>query len=552
MSAPEYPTGHAMGSPEAPDPTSVGGGEPRSGEGAEPLLGHFAESFGNHAPISGPEAASEMADIVRPNWWGADRYTVRDNLRLITHDDRLRYCGAHSIRTFGTVDVRLGEPAPGKKRGRVSIRGLASCGRWYTCPFCGAHLATRRRTEIEQGIAAAVEQGLVVALLTLTVRHSKRDALRPLLDGLGDGWKAVGQDKAVRRLRREIGWVGYIRVLELTIGPSGWHPHYHFLVFFDPEAATVPWEDGEVDPAVLEGLGKATLRSWKAGVKRAKLRAPNRRAYDLKVLADPRAEVPAYMTKSILGRSLSPESVERVGSIAYEMTGAMSKTGKALPSGQVLRRTNWDLIEAAADDATVLARYQLLRPGVDMAALIVDIRREATQAELATELGVDTKTGEVVTVGMVVDAVTDDIELFWELEEAFKGRAMTVWSQGLKSRFGVADVTDAEVFQDVIGLPRSGVSKIQRDQRWEALRTATATAKDEYDGAVKFCEENQIDWLDPDDPLLIVDRQFRTWMGQKGRDEANRMLDALRLQQQQAAAGQGTGHGDDERDEAVA
>ena len=467
--------------------TSNLGGEARSAEGAQPLLGNIAESFGN--PLLDRGASARRAE----------RYRVRDQLRRITRDDRLKWCGAHSIRALGSVDVRRSAGPDGPV---VGVSGLASCGRWYSCPFCAARIAARRREEIAQGVAAAVADGLVVAMLTLTVRHKASDALHTLLEALSAGWTAVGQDKAVRRLRKALGWVGYVRVLEMTFGLHGWHPHLHFLVFLDASVAEGGWgEDAEtgawrIDLFQLEALGQATLRSWKAGVTRLGLRSPNRHGMDLRVLAAPTEEVADYLTK--MGAvEMSADTAERVRSASFEMTGSMHKQGKALPSGRVLSRTSWDVVRSAAEGA---------------AAFVAG--------------------GELVSA----------IERFWELEEALKGRAMTVWSKGLKQRFCIGEQTDDAIVQEelsgpeatVIGLPLEGVRRTQAKGWWHGL--TSSVLRQGRAGGAAFCDRHGIEWLEPDDPTLIADRVYRQWHGESGWWAAQDMARAIHEQRAVAAA----------------
>lgn len=528
----EYPAGYPSATPDPePDGGLEDGGEARRAEGAEPLLGNLAESFGN------PTAEEGYEDPVSRRQ--AERYIVRDQLRLVTRDERLRYCGAHSIRALGSVDIRRTViPVRTKKGGTrneavVGVSGLASCGRWYTCPFCGAQIAARRRAEIEKGVAAAVKMGLVVAMMTLTVRHSRRHELALLLDALAKGLKAVGDDKSVRKLRREIGWAGYIRVVECTHGQHGWHPHYHFVVFFDREAATVDWECDEVPDELLAELGKATLRAWKAGVVKAGLRAPTSRGYDMRILVDPGAEVAAYGVKSILGKELGAESVHRVSKAAYEMTGSMTKDGKVLPSGKVLSRTTWDIVSSAAGDARRIAGlHRTLSGGPRGLQKILDEADRSSDEELDAEV-VDQETGEIVTLRMVMDAVTDDVRLFWELEAAMKGRAMVVWSKGLKSRFGINELTDEEIVEQelsgpestVMGLTRDGINATQSRQMWHGLKTAVKHGSKA--GGIAFADAHGIDWVEPDDPTLVVDRTARTWQGDDARRTAQEQRDLL-------------------------
>jgi len=81
----------------------------------------------------------------------------------------------------------------------------------------------------------AVNQGLNIAMLTLTVPHYAKDHLRDVLDGISSALRKLKDRRAFKRLAQEIGLVGNIRTLEVTYGVNGWHPHFHILLFTKSE-----------------------------------------------------------------------------------------------------------------------------------------------------------------------------------------------------------------------------------------------------------------------------------------------------------------------------
>lgn len=82
-----------------------------------------------------------------------------------------------------------------------------------------------------EGVANAVDEGLHVAFVTLTAHHGPDDALAPLWESVRKAATAMFQGRRGTAWRDRIGYAGRITAHEVTVGPSGWHPHVHLLVF---------------------------------------------------------------------------------------------------------------------------------------------------------------------------------------------------------------------------------------------------------------------------------------------------------------------------------
>lgn len=73
----------------------------------------------------------------------------------------------------------------------ASYQGLMTCGSVWLCPRCSAVIAHTRAAEIAAAVRECHRQGGKVYLLTLTMRHTSKDRLAQLWDGLSVGWRAA-------------------------------------------------------------------------------------------------------------------------------------------------------------------------------------------------------------------------------------------------------------------------------------------------------------------------------------------------------------------------
>jgi hypothetical protein len=159
---------------------------------------------------------------------------------------RVRSCGRHAITSDGSVQVRANGAA-------VGYAGLASCGSVWACPVCNAKVQAVRRLEVGTLLALAMVDGSA-AFGAYTLRHHQGQDLGLLWKALNKCWNAVSVDFKVREQRAAMGWLGYVRAAECTLGPCGWHPHLHPLHLFA----------GRVTPAQVAALHAVEFRAWQA------------------------------------------------------------------------------------------------------------------------------------------------------------------------------------------------------------------------------------------------------------------------------------------------
>jgi hypothetical protein len=87
-----------------------------------------------------------------------------------------------------------------------------------------------RAEEVRTLVQRHRETGGGVYMLTLTLPHDALDDLGPMRRHVSWAWSKVQAGAAYKRKRERLKIVGAIRAMEVTNGPSGWHPHLHILV----------------------------------------------------------------------------------------------------------------------------------------------------------------------------------------------------------------------------------------------------------------------------------------------------------------------------------
>jgi len=175
--------------------------------------------------------------------------------RALMPRERLALCGV--VLRYGASGVvvrRLPD-------GRACYSGLYRCGDFWRCPSCRVTLGIRRARQIETALRRHVDAGGSALLATYTVPHARDESLSVVLARLSDTWRRY----AMHVWRDVIGsrYVGNVRALEVTHGVSGWHPHYHVLVFV---AAGLPYLT-PVAVALAERWSQAAGADWRADVR---------------------------------------------------------------------------------------------------------------------------------------------------------------------------------------------------------------------------------------------------------------------------------------------
>jgi hypothetical protein len=138
--------------------------------------------------------------------------------------------------------------------------------------------------------------------LTLTLPHTAGCALGTTRRLAADAWKRVQQGRGWLAIRKSVEITGTIRVLEVTHGINGWHPHMHVLVLTG--RPLIASERGQ--------LLNYAFTAWRQSVVLAGQKAPLREHTTISAVRDV-TDVAQYVTK--LGAAL-------------EMTQGAAKEGR--------------------------------------------------------------------------------------------------------------------------------------------------------------------------------------------------------------------------------
>lgn len=261
---------------------------------------------------------------------------------------------------------------------KAHYAGLERCGSVWLCPLCSSKIAERRRSELVVAMSNARAMGLQVLLMTCTVPHGIGDDVNEVKASMPKAWRKMIDSRAGKNMKKLLGVEGTIRAFEVTYGQNGFHPHFHVLIFAQPDFTVQSFQNGFY-PLWLDACVKAGLP------------APSER-YGLRVDDGSKAE--RYVTK---------------WGLEDEMTKSHLKTSRS-DKGQ----TPWDFLR--------------------------DV------------LSTGSKRSEA---------------LFRVYANAFKGSRQLYWSNGLKSKLGVTEVSDEELV--VLEEEHSNVLSELTLEQWRAV-----------------------------------------------------------------------------------
>lgn len=144
--------------------------------------------------------------------------------------------------------------APGGHR----LTGLCTCHSVWVCPICAPEIRSARGAEIADAVAARLAADGGVSFGTGTLSHAGVHSLRSTYSLVVDSWAAVNRDKSVRNFRHSHGYWGFMRTTEVTHGQNGWHPHMHWLDFWEE---VLSWSDLKEYESLVHGAwSRAALR----------------------------------------------------------------------------------------------------------------------------------------------------------------------------------------------------------------------------------------------------------------------------------------------------
>lgn len=223
----------------------------------------------------------------------ADRYAMQSVVKEILPNERVTICLRNMVRK--SVEVHKH-----RKTEKAFYSGLMICGSVWLCPVCAAKISERRKKELTRATSAHKASGGQMAMLTLTVSHKSSDMLQELLTAFNDAVEKMFKKKEFTQIRQEMGIIGRVKVLEVTHGVNGWHPHAHIVLFYEHE----------VDISVIS---RRMYKLWSSACAKYELKTSQRHGLSLQG-AD---HVQAYLTK------------QGSWSIEQEMTKSHIKKGRA-------------------------------------------------------------------------------------------------------------------------------------------------------------------------------------------------------------------------------
>lgn len=253
-------------------------------------------------------------------------FDLRRALWGISGIDRCRRCGRVPI---GSAVAVQHSPALG-----AGFGGLETCGSVWVCPVCARKIAARRQVEIGTALGTWQDQGGAFALITLTMRHSRRHRLLQEIDALTKAWNSVNTSRVWGRHRDRLGSPGYVRVLEITHGANGWHAHLHFVLLVA----------GSATAADVAGLAGWLFPKWNRAVEAAGMPGA------LAVGQDAMLVDGATATDNLAGYLTKAGSGDPARDLGRELMGAMTKTARSEHSTQPVWRLPEQFLETGEAD----------------------------------------------------------------------------------------------------------------------------------------------------------------------------------------------------------
>lgn len=216
--------GHPLGSPPFP----AGGPGPDVGGNGQAGAPRRGRPLGNNATNVSGEARSEQNRAerqARRRYYRSLRYRLRQAGQAVARSNsNVGKCGRVRVKALGVEVCRRGD-------GTAFFRGVVRCGSVSECPVCSARVTAHRAADLRFHVGAHRLTGGACYLLTLTTPHDQGDDLKRLRQTVANAWRFVCSGRSWLAWKEKIGYVGFVRSAEATVGPSGWHPHLHVLLF---------------------------------------------------------------------------------------------------------------------------------------------------------------------------------------------------------------------------------------------------------------------------------------------------------------------------------
>lgn len=171
--------------------------------------------------------ASARREFTEKYGFTALRFYLQAVARDLLPNERINICWRHMLPARSTVDVIYSD-----ERQRARAAGTMKCGNPWYCPVCIAYISERRRLELQLALERSRDKYFAV-MVTYTIRHGMGDNLGDLMSNMQNAYRKMKSGRTWQNTKSEWFMIGSVRATEITWGDSGWHPHYHELLFAD-------------------------------------------------------------------------------------------------------------------------------------------------------------------------------------------------------------------------------------------------------------------------------------------------------------------------------
>lgn len=295
------------------------------------------------------------------------------------------------------------------------LNGLCTCHSVWVCPICAPEIRAARGQQIAGAVSARLGDGGAVSFGTGTLSHVKAHSLRDTYSLVVKAWAAVTQDKSVRKFRQAHGYWGFIRTTEVTYTANGWHPHMHWLDFWEAQL------------------------SW--------------------------CELKSY--QSVVWSAWSRASMRLGGRVASEARGVLVLPVRAGEVEKISKYVTEIEVSAASHELTSISTKKARLSGLAPFELLAKVYGPGSKPW---------------------------VDLWWEYEQATRGRRMLGTSRGMLSRLGLKDddpepcelgevvaYVSADDWSAIRWFTRSGLAGVQ-----SVLEAAAAGGQVAVDEAVRL------------------------------------------------------------------
>lgn len=249
---------------------------------------------------------------------------LQNIVREVLPDSRVGACFRHRLGGSSVVVSTT-------NRGTTRLGGLMICDAGHICPICHARKMAKEQQIVSRLVHDHYQAGGVLVDAVLTVPHRIDEPLATVLDRLNSTWRGLRGSPIWKGLTRELGIVGCVRRLEVTLGNHGWHPHLHvsFLCKLDlaQEIKGHSWR------TALEDTFSIVASHWRAAGKKTGIAISEEAQAAVAIIGHVDAQrAVAYNTKNMgyckKPTSLTPMDLLRV--VAQANDGAIVCAAKRL------------------------------------------------------------------------------------------------------------------------------------------------------------------------------------------------------------------------------